>query len=83
MLSEHSKNVPIFWGHGVDDPLVRHDIGRASADFLQQQGIANATEIGAKGLSFNSYSGVAHSTNMEELIDLKSFIAKVVPPTPE
>lgn len=81
MLSDHAKNVPIFWGHGTDDPVVRYDVGRASADFLHKQGIPVASEIGLKGLSFNTYRGVAHSTNMNELVDLKNFIAKVVPPT--
>lgn len=82
MLSEHAKSIPIFWGHGTDDPLVRFDVGSASVKFLKEQGIPAASEIGAKGLSFNGYRGVEHTTNMDELVDLKNFIAKVVPNSP-
>lgn len=79
MLTDNAKLVPIFWGHGMDDPLVKHQVGLASAQFLKAQGIPTASEIGAKGLSFNSYRGLAHSTNMQELVDLKTFLAKTVP----
>ena len=25
MVSEHARKVPIFWGHGTDDPIVRFE----------------------------------------------------------
>ena len=79
MLTGYAKLVPIFWGHGMDDPLVEHEVILASAQFLTAQGIRTASGIGAKGLSVNFYRGVEHSMNMEELIDLKTFLAKIVP----
>jgi predicted esterase len=81
MMTDYAKQIPIFWGHGMQDPLVRFDIAQASRDFLKAQGVPIASEIGGKGLSFNAYPGVQHSTNMQELEDLTTFIKKVIPPT--
>ena len=30
MISDHVKKLPIFWGHGKDDPLVRYVWGEQS-----------------------------------------------------
>jgi predicted esterase len=78
MLSDHYKKLPIFWGHGTDDPLVRFEIGTASRDWLHAAGVADAP-AGEPGLSFNAYKGVPHSTSPQELDDLKAFLVKVVP----
>lgn len=58
MLTDHAKSIPIFWGNGTEDPVVSHDVGLDSAQFLKAQGIPTASEIGAIGLSFRSYQGV-------------------------
>ncbi|KAJ6519287.1 lysophospholipase I [Mycena sanguinolenta] len=34
MVSPHASSIPIFWGHGTEDPLVTHELGRVSADFV-------------------------------------------------
>jgi predicted esterase len=82
MVSDNAKSTPIFWGHGKDDPLVRFDLGEGSAKYLTEViGIPKATEDGSsqQGLSFNAYAGVEHSTNMQELQDLRAWIKRVLP----
>jgi len=84
MVSDHIKSIPIFWGHGQDDPLVRYTWGSQSVDFLTSH--LKITRFGlpepsarTPGVAFHSYPGVEHSTNEEELGDLRSWIAKVIP----
>ncbi|KAJ7940296.1 Phospholipase/carboxylesterase/thioesterase [Mycena leptocephala] len=85
MASEHAASIPIFWGQGADDPLVRPELARRSADFvIEQIGTPAAPSTGElKGLSYNSYDGVGHSTNQRELEDLKVWLKKALPPTTE
>lgn len=85
MASEHAASIPIFWGQGADDPLVRPELARRSADFvIEQIGTPAAPSTGElKGLSYNSYNGVGHSTNQKELDDLKVWLKKALPPTTE
>lgn len=42
MLTDIAKSLPIFWGHGMDDPLVKHEVVLASAQLLTAQGIPAA-----------------------------------------
>ncbi|KAF7332510.1 Acyl-protein thioesterase 1 [Mycena kentingensis (nom. inval.)] len=81
MANDHIKSVPIFWGHGSADPLVRHDLAVKSTEYLRTTlGVPDAPESGeAKGLTFNTYSGVQHSVNDRELADLKAWLKKVLP----
>jgi lysophospholipase I len=32
---EHNKETPIFMGHGDEDPVVRHELGKFSYDMLK------------------------------------------------
>lgn len=82
MLAPHSKQMPIFWGHGSGDPLVKPIFAEESVEFLKSVGISNAKPGELNGLSYNIYPGVGHSTNMQELEDLKVWIAKVIPEQP-
>ncbi|KAJ7118590.1 Phospholipase/Carboxylesterase-domain-containing protein [Mycena crocata] len=81
MASEHAASIPIFWGHGSSDPLVKYEFGRSSADFVMKTlGTPEAPTTGElKGLSFNSYAGVGHSTNQKELDDLRGWLKKALP----
>jgi lysophospholipase I len=80
MASPHATNIPIFWGHGTMDPLVKFQFGRESAEFLTKQlGIKKATETDIVGLNFNAYEGVLHSTNQKELDDLRVWLKKALP----
>jgi len=81
MSSPHASSIPVFWGHGSNDPLVKYQFCRDSADFLTTiLGMPPAPPSGEfKGLSYNIYDGVGHSTNQKELDDLKAWIIKAVP----
>ncbi|KAJ7771103.1 Alpha/Beta hydrolase protein [Mycena maculata] len=82
MASEHAASIPIFWGQGLADPLVKPQIARASVDFVMKNiGTPEAPATGElKGLSYNTYDGVPHSTNQKELDDLKAWLKKALPP---
>ena len=84
MATEHARAMPIFWGHGTHDPLVKYQFGVDSVEFLKTDvGIAATTLAGAdtaalRGIAFNSYSGLGHSASDKELADLKEWLKKVV-----
>ncbi|KAI0940286.1 hypothetical protein AcV5_001435 [Taiwanofungus camphoratus] len=82
MASPHIKSLPIFWGHGKRDPLVKYPLGVRSVEFLKSQlGVLPAASDSpqAGGICFNSYDGLPHSTNNEELRDLLAWLKKVLP----
>ncbi|KAL1741041.1 Phospholipase/carboxylesterase/thioesterase [Schizophyllum fasciatum] len=76
MASEHARKVPIFWGHGTEDPIVRFEHCRRSVAFLKSE--LKIAE-GAAGLSLNVYPGMQHSTCNEELVALKAWLEGVLP----
>ncbi|KAJ6560396.1 Phospholipase/carboxylesterase/thioesterase [Mycena capillaripes] len=85
MASAHAASIPIFWGQGAADPLVKPELARGSADYVMKEigtPAASSTDE-LKGLSYNSYAGVGHSTNEKELQDLKTWLKKALPPTEE
>ncbi|KAF5387949.1 hypothetical protein D9615_000666 [Tricholomella constricta] len=84
MASPHASSMPVFWGHGSVDPLVKFQFCKDSAEFLTKQlGIPLATTPGeCKGLSYNIYDGMGHTTNQKELDDLKAWIQKALPGKP-
>jgi predicted esterase len=79
MLADHFKKLPIFWGHGTEDPLVTYAVGKASKEWLESVGIKKAESTGEVGLDFHAYQGLDHSTDEGELEDLKDFLVKVLP----
>ncbi|KAJ7269727.1 Phospholipase/carboxylesterase [Mycena rebaudengoi] len=83
MVSAHAPSVPIFWGHGAADPVVKYSLGRLSADFLVNEiGIPTAPSLGAPtGLDFHTYEGLEHSLRADELDDLALWLEKIIPPS--
>ncbi|KDQ64133.1 hypothetical protein JAAARDRAFT_27753 [Jaapia argillacea MUCL 33604] len=80
MTSAHANTVPIFWGHGTEDPLVKYQFALSSVQFLKSQiKVPEADGTSIRGLSFNSYPGVGHSTNQKELDDLREWLKKALP----
>uniref|UniRef100_A0A0W0FQ38 Acyl-protein thioesterase 1 n=1 Tax=Moniliophthora roreri TaxID=221103 RepID=A0A0W0FQ38_MONRR len=56
------------------------DLANESVDALKSFGFSVHSGVqDVTGLSFNTYHGVAHSTNIQELSDLKTWISKVLP----
>lgn len=85
MMSGHAKSLPIFWGHGTADPIVRFEFAKRSVEYLV--GTCGLTrldrdKIGSPGLTFVEYRGVEHSSCQEELNDLGEFLRRVVPESP-
>jgi predicted esterase len=72
--------VPIFWGHGVNDPLVPLPIGRLSKEELKNAGVKEAKESGEPGIFFKEYPGLAHSVDVGEIKDWANWLKKVIPP---
>jgi lysophospholipase-1 len=79
MVSPNATSIPIFWGTGSVDPLVKAQFAKDSSDFLiEQLGIPVAKPGGLGGLSYNIYEGMGHITVPKELEDLKAFIKKAI-----
>ncbi|KAL1734394.1 Phospholipase/Carboxylesterase-domain-containing protein [Schizophyllum commune] len=76
MVSDHARKVPIFWGHGTDDPIVRFEYCQRSVAFLKSE--LKFAE-GPDALSLNVYPGMQHATCNQELIALKAWLEKVLP----
>jgi len=84
MLNDHAKTIPIFWGHGADDPLVRAEFATRSVKFLKTQCDISETDGEAlAGLKFKMYPKLEHSSSPEELSDLKSWLKSVIPNSKE
>lgn len=82
MMSGHAKSLPIFWGHGTADPLVRFQFASLSIEYLVGNcGLTrlDRNKIGTPGLTFVAYQGVEHSSCPEELVDLREFLKRAVP----
>ena len=68
-MNDGNKNLPIFIGHGEQDPVVPFDAGKAMFRNLKASGLDAA---------FTPYQGMAHSTSAQEMDDIKDFITKVL-----
>lgn len=81
MMNDHAKKIPIFWGHGQADPLVKFAFAEQSTAFLKNQlGITEVKGDDLSGLEFHSYPGLVHSANDEEIEHLQTWLERVLPP---
>jgi len=82
MATDSARNLPIFFAHGQDDPVVQFQYGKMSYEFLKTGlKMKDATEESINGLSWNEYLGLEHSTSAAELKDLEIWLEKVLPAT--
>ncbi|KAG6850927.1 hypothetical protein H0H93_006753 [Arthromyces matolae] len=81
LASPNAPSIPVFYGHGSIDPLVKPEMCKASADFLASELKIprSSTRRAADGLSYAVYEGMGHTTNAEELGDLKAWIISALP----
>jgi predicted esterase len=82
MLSEHATSTPIFWGHGLDDPLVKYEICEKSVTFLRDE--CKFRKLGDNdkdiaGLRCKAYAGMEHSSCPKEMDDLRSWLKSAIP----
>ena len=79
-MNDHAKKLPIFWGHGRSDPLVKFEWAERSIEFIKNGlGIPEATKENPIGVEFHAYPGLVHSANDQELDDLQQWLEKVIP----
>lgn len=79
MAVPHAAQIPLFWGHGTSDPLVKFKFGTDSVEFLKSQLGFKQSDDSAAGLEFHAYAGMAHSSCPEEQNDLSTWLKRVVP----
>jgi len=82
MLSEHARSIPVFWGHGSADPLVKLDLCNKSVEFLKDECGIKVLSEGDKelvGIRCKVYPGMQHSSCPDELKDLRTWLKSVVP----
>ncbi|EIW61403.1 Phospholipase/carboxylesterase [Trametes versicolor FP-101664 SS1] len=83
MLNDHAKKLPVFWGHGKSDQIVRFDRATASIEFIKGElglkTLVSPDKVLEGGIEWHAYDMLAHSANDQELQDLKTFLQKVLP----
>lgn len=65
-----NKMVPLLFCHGDNDEIVRFQVGEGSARKLQDDGLM---------VDFKAYPGMAHEACLEEIVDIKRYLEKVIP----
>ncbi|XP_014243352.1 acyl-protein thioesterase 1 isoform X2 [Cimex lectularius] len=68
-LAVGNKATPILQAHGDCDPLVQYKWGQMTASVLKQLN---------SNVEFKTYKGLGHSSNEDEMADLKSFVEKIL-----
>ena len=87
METENARRLPIFWGHGRSDPLVKWDFAQKSLAWMQSElgtklapeNISGHSSDQLRGVSLHVYDGVGHSACDEELEQLKEWLKHVIP----
>ncbi|CAD6577459.1 MAG: hypothetical protein TREMPRED_001951 [Tremellales sp. Tagirdzhanova-0007] len=77
LMSTTAKDLPIFWGHGKEDPTVRYTFGVRSVELLKKLGyplVAAGTAFARPGLRFESYPGLGHSSSTKEMEDFAAWL---------
>ncbi|KAF9195286.1 hypothetical protein BGZ51_002801 [Haplosporangium sp. Z 767] len=71
MASEASRKIPILWGHGDADQIVRYDYGVQSVELLKKN---------KYNVKFNTYRNMGHSSCPQEIRDVLQFLGETLPP---
>ncbi len=79
-MTDAARTLPIFFGHGEDDPVVQFEYGQKSYEFLKSGlKFKDSTAEELKGLSWNQYPDLEHSSSPEELKDLERWLERALP----
>jgi predicted esterase len=70
-VPQHNKQLPIFVGHGTDDMLIPKVLSDAAVAQLRQQGCTKVSQ--------HIYTGLGHSTNAQELDDVRDWLLDLIP----
>ncbi len=82
MLSDNARSIPIFWGHGSADPLIKLEFCEKSISFLKNECSIKVLLEGDNeviGIRHKVYRGMEHSSCQEELVDLRTWLKSVIP----
>ncbi|KAM0749745.1 Phospholipase/carboxylesterase [Meredithblackwellia eburnea MCA 4105] len=71
MQTDNARKLPILWGHGTSDQIVKFKWGELSVEKLRS--------LGFKNIEFNSYPGMQHSFCEEEQEHLEAWLKKTLP----
>lgn len=71
--SSANQDMHVLQCHGDADPLVPFVFGHQTAEKMK-------TLINPSNVTFKSYRGLVHSACPEEMVDVKKFIEKLLPP---
>ncbi|CAE6454649.1 unnamed protein product [Rhizoctonia solani] len=74
MLSPSASSTQIFWGHGTSDTTVPYKFGQLSVHHMQNN-------LNFANIQFESYQGMAHSAEQQEIADLGAWLRRVIPPS--
>ncbi len=66
-----NRHVPIFYGHGSQDPVVPLALADLSSTRLRQQGYT---------LEWHEYPGLQHGVNLDEIGDISRWLQRVLCP---
>ncbi|GAA5855126.1 hypothetical protein JCM3766R1_003195, partial [Sporobolomyces carnicolor] len=64
LVSPASRDIPLFWGHGKQDPYLTIEQARSGSKLLR------SARVGLRNLIFKEYEGLDHIWNEEELDDV-------------
>ncbi|OCH92692.1 Phospholipase/carboxylesterase [Obba rivulosa] len=73
MMVHLEPNLPIFWGHGTQDPEVPLSMGQECITFLR-----NTLHIPDEKVKFKPYESMGHAVNEQELDDLVDWLSSVL-----
>ncbi|EMD41527.1 hypothetical protein CERSUDRAFT_110078 [Gelatoporia subvermispora B] len=73
MMIHLEPNLPVFWGHGVQDAEVPLSMGQECIAFLR-----NALHIPDEKVKFKPYESLGHAVNEQELEDLVSWLSSIL-----
>ncbi|ROL48301.1 Acyl-protein thioesterase 1 [Anabarilius grahami] len=68
-----NKDISVLQCHGEEDPLVPLIFGSLTVEKLKMM-------LNPSNITFKTYPGMAHSACPEEMMDIKQFIEKQLPP---
>jgi len=68
-MTDHARNLPVFWGHGTEDQVVQYSWGEMSVKILQG--------VKFRDVTFKSYP-MGHEAGMAELRDLQAWLEKLL-----
>ena len=70
-MNKTNEDVPILQSHGDCDPVVPYRWGQLTS---------TALKAFAKNHEFKTYKSLGHSSNANELQDVKTFLQTILPP---